>query len=681
MNNPDIAASEESTQLLNVSLYDTRSTNTILEVTTETTTSDLLETIFNKTEICIEDQQHFKLVLVITGSNASRRNSTRHCVKTLQPQDLVLSSQVQLQNKLQARHPIKETSVRWFFKDVRSLPLELGEACDLTGDDSSEDDDEISLNDLSCIKQADIGGYLLRRSKKDPNVWQQRYCVLTDKLWCAHDRLRVPRASSINLDSSTKVQSRAYSLDCHGAIIIQSSLGQHSFIAPSLSEQNRWIDEINLRAALTADNDVIGMAEVIICDEAGTRSKRMQSGLTPYLECDKVLQSLTRCGVTRDLRFPARNQQDKLSTSDDCFEIYRRPDLEQSSDVRNKISDNDHIRSSVQAASLGRQRKFSRTYLREIRNDCSSTYEVLCFTNSVCAYKELFRHDLGTSSEVLWAAAIMIMRDCLVRLFEVVGVSMRPALDRPTSSQKLDINCIDDATQVTSDPVGTEINSNCISNGHQSPSIWDHISPKIALQLHRTVFVNIVNSARKTTNGEVQRGPSNVRSRKAFSKTPSAGGGDGGFRIFFGEGSSSNVPNIPIPNFNVGSGTFWGWTSRALGLSDQVLTEDGCTASADSGECFEQHVSGVKHDKNKPSKPQDLSCLSSDCNSVGGGATSEKLEGTYIVVKSSANTEGSLTEEVYLLKDKTVLPDYVLFDDLCDDLLRVLKSNFEDLSV
>lgn len=257
---------DDRVKFISISLYDTLSSCTILRVTADTNVDDLMTTILSKVEILPNDYKYYTLVLVISGISELPDRCNHHCVRTLLPNEIILNVESELTMKQTLKYSLIHCSIQWYFKDIRSDPLELGEVGDLIEGESSdeEEEEEISLNDLSYIMQAEQTGYLLMRSSKDPNLWLQRFCILTDKLWCLNDGLKVPKASNILLNGSTILNSKDSTLDCKGAIVLKSNHGVRSFIAPSLLDQKSWIFELSLTAAIVTDNDVIGMAEVNI---------------------------------------------------------------------------------------------------------------------------------------------------------------------------------------------------------------------------------------------------------------------------------------------------------------------------------------------------------------------------------------------------------------------------------
>lgn len=666
MNNTVVKDYLEPTEFINVSLYDTLCSSTILKVTSETVTSDLIETIFKKVEVSVDDQKYFKLVFVVTGLRNSVKRTRRHCIRTLRYDERVLTVESQMMEKQILKWKFKDTTSRWFFKDTRSAPLELGEACDLTEDESSDDDTEISLNDFSCIQQADRSGYMLKRSSKDPNIWLLRYCVLTDKLWCVNDRLRCPRASCIGLNTNIKLQSRAPSLDCPGALILHSSHGLHSFIAPSLSEQQSWLHEIAQKTALMADNDVIGMAEMIICDEANSRSHRMQTGMTPYLNSSTLRKSLIACsdvqigrGSLSAFDESVEKRRDQTQSSRNCGIISCKQQYENS---------NGSPRRSVHKAPL----RFPRTYVRELQRGDPAAYDILSFVHSVNLYKELFRHDLAISAEAQWRAVLHILHVSLTSLFLRADLPLTSPSNAAVGIKNGHHDRDHDVSKTMHSASGSNgADSSCLSDGPSNP--WDEVSLTAVRKLHHTVFSNVTRCVRQfknTSSSDALKGSANGRSKKVFPKTPSAGGEDNSLRIFFGEGSAS------VTSISAGGTSLWNWTSRTFGLGDSTVIEEDCDETSETV----RYTGDTGHDtdyEDERVRSNSVSCASASlkCTSLDDIRINGRSRGADILVKCCTATplEGMI-EEMYYLKDRCIHPDILIFEEVLEELKQIVKA-------
>ncbi|CAN0338154.1 unnamed protein product, partial [Discosporangium mesarthrocarpum] len=80
--------------------------------------------------------------------------------------------------------------VRWFFKDGRVPCLDPDELqVEVSGSETSDDEAASGWKDLSGLGQGKYCGYLLKKSRRDPTLWRQRWCVITDdRLWLLHSK-------------------------------------------------------------------------------------------------------------------------------------------------------------------------------------------------------------------------------------------------------------------------------------------------------------------------------------------------------------------------------------------------------------------------------------------------------------------------------------------------------------
>jgi hypothetical protein len=129
------------------------------------------------------DKQFFSLILVhsLYDDGTSSSSRVRHVLRTVRPTESVLAVLRNVESKQAQLHGISPSpssstssrSSRWFFKDSRSAPLELDG--DVSGNSSSEEDEECSISDFNYIKTCEKKGFMLLRSSKDPNLWRKRW--------------------------------------------------------------------------------------------------------------------------------------------------------------------------------------------------------------------------------------------------------------------------------------------------------------------------------------------------------------------------------------------------------------------------------------------------------------------------------------------------------------------------
>ena len=628
---------DDGTSFINVSLYDTKFTSTILKTAIDTVTSHLVEAIVNKIEITVEDQKYYKLVLVVLCLSNCTEQGSRYCIRTLGQNEIVLDIESQLMRRQTVKHPFHTSSSRWFFKDIRSSPLALGIEADLSCDESSDEEDEISHNDLSCISQAHRRGYMLKRSSKDPNIWMQRYCALTDKLWCVNDSLKVPRASCIPLQSSTVLQIKCSTLNCNGAIILQSNQGTYFFLATSTDEQQCWISDLALQATLTADNDIIGMAEMIICDEERTRYERMQRGITPFLHSDVVAKYL----------HPFQTVRKSNNIAINCDSSEGKNFHERSSVSLLDNQNHSHLQRSISS-----RQTLPRLLIQELKIEDGHIFDALKFVRSVHLYIELFRHDLGISLEAQWRAALLICRDCLFIPFSRISEQKEAEVSEYSEKTTNEFDTVESATRV---------------------SYWNKVSTDVILRLHCSVYSQVRKCDCKAIMSSVSK--CGAVDNKVFPRTPSAGGEDSSMRMLFGEGVSSSSLSLSSAAIGSTSSSLWSWTSRALGIvnnmaedSDEIVSSVPESMDSVGIDCEENR----RNSSSERASPQRAAFKENSELTTG----STKDSGIYIVLSTtSSETDCIGSQETYYLKDRYTRPDQSIFDELKEELRHAMESS------
>lgn len=348
-----IDSEEEAFQLINISIYDsTNFASTILRMNRRLTSKEVCRALSHKMDLSKDEAMYHTLVVVITVFDSEKRINV-HCVRTFQNEEIVLNVLDSLVGKLTERYKVLDVtrmknSIRWYFKDVRTPPIEFPDGEEATGEDSSDDEEEVSHSDLAYLAKAERKGYLLKRSSRDQNLWRKWYCVLTDHLWCIDIQRKTPTAICIRLSgmirsshhhnkynssynnrrpstgganssfgfpfgnsssssflssstSSTAISSSgnsgssSYSSEeqqLH-SIVINSTRGTHLLRAFNLAEQKKWIEDLHAKTKFALENDYFNMAEVIVCDEENTKSKRFHKAVDDLLEIPMFYESLS----------------------------------------------------------------------------------------------------------------------------------------------------------------------------------------------------------------------------------------------------------------------------------------------------------------------------------------------------------------------------------------------------
>ena len=261
----------EGSVLIRINLIDSYAASTTIKINSLTITEEVCSLLAIKLNH-LEQENHFQsLICVISGYDGKNH---LNWLKTLQKNDKVLEFQSIFLKKrimrIKNQDLINSLTISWYYKDIRSIPLQLeGET---SGNSSDEEESEISLNDLIYFGTGDKRAMLLKRSNSDPNLWRKRLCILNDKLWCINLRKKSPYASCIELNGKVMLQEEAPDLNYPYGIIIQNpNQNTYFFRTNNSSEQQIWKDELLDRTAFGIENSVLYMGEMIICDEEYAR--------------------------------------------------------------------------------------------------------------------------------------------------------------------------------------------------------------------------------------------------------------------------------------------------------------------------------------------------------------------------------------------------------------------------
>lgn len=153
----------------------------------------------------------------------------------------------------------------------------------------------------------------------------------------------------------------------------------HIFRAPSSEEQASWMSEIRSKVMTKTDNDVLLMAEMIICDEESARLSRVQEAVGKALDLNiQALRSSARAFGETSVYFDDSELEDPES-------FYAcRPGIQRSASESNV-----HKKTHGNCLLLTRR---TRTIHKEL--------ELLFgFCSAVQNYRELHRHDIRATME------------------------------------------------------------------------------------------------------------------------------------------------------------------------------------------------------------------------------------------------------------------------------------------
>jgi hypothetical protein len=284
-------------RMITVHLYDTLDSKSIdFIVDSDTNAEEICQQIRIQTDPETIDLRCFSLVLIISILK-TYNNSYLHYLRTLKNHECLNEiKQEVIDKQMQQFHQRDKSSLdvtsRWYFKDIRTNPIELNESGDIMGETSSDDEEEISQSDLSYLAKSERKGYLLKRSNTDSNLWRKWYCVLLDQLWCIDITKEVPTCKCIKLTGMIRYKEGYRVLDQLQIIIINSDNLSHYFRAFNIVEQRSWIQDLNDKTNQLPENNFFSIAEVIIADEEKARCQRVMKQLDGVLDGTKMIEAL-----------------------------------------------------------------------------------------------------------------------------------------------------------------------------------------------------------------------------------------------------------------------------------------------------------------------------------------------------------------------------------------------------
>eukprot|EP01040_Poterioochromonas_malhamensis_P019266 gene19266-22715_t len=221
-----------------------RSPQTInLKITRKNITRDVTKSVAAKLKLSKDEGKLHNLVMVLTTTDL------KHCIRTLSPDESILMVLETMVRKMSEKYQIADSSklkssVRWFYKDMRTPPLDLGDSGGTVGEYDSDDEETLSESDCFYFSKVEKKGYMLKRSNKDINVWKRWYCVLTDHLWCIDFNREPYKVICIRLHSLVRARDGYSFSDQIQNIIVNSLKGAHYFRAFNIMDQRSWIEHL-----------------------------------------------------------------------------------------------------------------------------------------------------------------------------------------------------------------------------------------------------------------------------------------------------------------------------------------------------------------------------------------------------------------------------------------------------
>lgn len=309
----------ENSFLIRINLIDSYAASTTIKINSTTLAEEVCLILSLKLNINDNDKIFDSLICVINGYDGK---NTLHWLKTLKKSDNILEFQSNMLKKrimkTKNQDLINSFNITWYYKDIRSIPLNLDG--DTSGNSSDEDESEISLNDLIYFGNGDRRAMLLKRSHSDPNLWRKRLCILNDKLWCINLKKKAPYASCLQLNGKVMLQDEVPDLHYPNGIIIQNpNQNTYFFRAGSVSEQHIWKDELLDRAAFGIENSVLYMGEMIICDEEFARCSKKNKVTRNSIQRQLVWKCLKNIEQYGSIEFIKINNNSQSSNSHHQF--------------------------------------------------------------------------------------------------------------------------------------------------------------------------------------------------------------------------------------------------------------------------------------------------------------------------------------------------------------------------
>jgi hypothetical protein len=348
---------DEVFQLICVQVY-LHSAQHVLKINRTITGRDICRALERRLSLSREEAKFYSLLCVVTIFDPEKRTKV-YCIRTLLNDEIVLNMLDHLTQRLMFKFSIMDSNklknaVRWFYKDVRTAPILLEDNYnnfDTIGEESSDEEDELSHSDLSYLVKSDRKGYLLKRSQKDINLWKKWYCILTDHLWCIDVNNPTPKFLCIRLNGVQRSRGNNVQGEQLSNIIINSTRGTHLLRAFTIQDQKNWIEDLHQRILYTTDNEAINMAEVIICDEELTKNKRFhKSLLQDFLATDCILEAISH----QYFQYYKADQSPPFSSfpMSDILSIkeIRRPSVNDDSTIYDRNTDNNGLEAAYQAS-------------------------------------------------------------------------------------------------------------------------------------------------------------------------------------------------------------------------------------------------------------------------------------------------------------------------------------------
>ena len=160
-----MATSGDEERVVTVNIYDTHASNANFKVKPTTTAAEICKIILSKRDILSSESRFFSIVVVVTAFNATKKVET-HCLRTLKPNETLIEVQQTIVLKMMEKCCIPDQSkvdntAKWYFKDMRTNPIELGATSEICGEYDS-DEDEIHEETHERIPEDTVQVFVLK---------------------------------------------------------------------------------------------------------------------------------------------------------------------------------------------------------------------------------------------------------------------------------------------------------------------------------------------------------------------------------------------------------------------------------------------------------------------------------------------------------------------------------------
>jgi len=243
-------------------------------------------------------------------------------------------------------------------------------------------------------------------------------CALGDKLWAFNNTKLLPHAVSVELRSNVKLSAEPISILFPYCMSISSPGKVHIIRAPSAEDLASWLAEIHSKIVTKTDNDVLSMAEMIICDEESARLSRVQEAVAKALELNvRAVGSVSTSLSSSSDRAP-------LVETDKLRDNYGETQDDECEDSEAFYQCRVGIQTSASEGNVNSNKMHGNCLLltRRTRARHRELELLFGFCNAVQNYRELHRHDTRATMEpwCQWTDAVQIFDQYLDSTLENV---------------------------------------------------------------------------------------------------------------------------------------------------------------------------------------------------------------------------------------------------------------------